>query len=615
MLFRSQQRFPDIRQAAARFRDFTDEQLKAESLQRKYGAMQGQILADFDQKCALVAEAVRRLLGKDFYDVQLQAGREMVRGRICEMKTGEGKTLTATIPAYLFGLTGRGCHVVTVNDYLAARDLELLKPVYAALGLSSGAVLADQTPQERVAQYRCDITYGTAKEFGFDFLRDRLHARSAHPRRHPTQRELHAVLIDEADSILLDEARTPLIIGAVDPFESQRTGAYYQWAAEHASDFQEATDFTFDPQTRSVELTTAGFQKMGSLVQTEASRQASTLELMQYLERAILVRRNFRLDKNYTIHEGEVVIVDEYTGRPTAGRKWQAGIHQSIEAREGLPVTPKTEAAASATMQHFFRLYQYMAGMTGTAFSARQELRHVYRKRVVRIPTHRPVQRRALPPRVFADTASKFAAVAAEIRELLTCGRAVLIGTRSVYRSEQLAELLTQHGVAHRVLNARQLQQEAEIVRRAGQPQAVTVATNMAGRGTDIQLHPAVQQAGGLHVVVTELHESPRIDWQLIGRCSRQGDPGSYRIFVSLEDEILALGFGEAAAERFRRRTTPQANSQGELPNRLIRRFRRAQRLTERRHATDRLVLLRQEKDMGERMVHAGQDIFLDLIR
>ena len=619
LLFDTNSALKEIRGAAAQFERLGRRELKAKSLELKYVAMRGQLFSQnshFFRACGIVTTAVRRCLNLEYYDVQLMGGIQMARGNICEMKTGEGKTLTAAIPAYCYGLTGLGCHVVTVNDYLAQRDLDILAPVYELLGLSCGAILGNHSPDERAHQYACDITYGTAKELGFDFLRDRLKqvGQTAEPVA-KTQRPLHAVLIDEADSILLDEARTPLIIGTVDEAGAQRTQNRYRWAATHAADFVEDRDYTYDEDSQQVHLTTAGFQKMGQLPQTEATQEVSTLELMGLTERAILARQRYCLDKHYAIQDGNVVIVDEFTGRLAEGRQWQNGIHQSIEAKEGLEISKQTESAASITMQHFFRLYRHVCGMTGTAWSSRGEIKRVYGKTVVRIPTNRPVRRKQLPVRVFRNSAAKFDAIAHEVIDCLRGDRAVLIGTRSVAQSERLSAVLQNHGIAHNVLNARFLAEEAEIVAQAGQPQSVTVATNMAGRGTDILLDETVRKAGGLYVILTELHESSRIDQQLIGRCSRQGDPGSYRIFVSLDDEILALGFHEAGVQSLRQRYAKRGDGDGELSPQLFRRFLRAQAITERRHSTDRLVQMRQESELLKKMQESGEDYFVAAIR
>ncbi len=601
-----------VRTEAKRYKSLSDVDLRQQSLQLKYHAMRNNLAGNLADAFGLVTEAVRRHRGLTYFDTQIHGGIVMAQGGIAEMKTGEGKTITAVLPAFYYGLSGLGCHVVTVNDYLAKRDYESLRPVYEALGLSIGVILREQSPEERIRNYRCDVTYGTAKEFGFDFLRDRMKLSAGQREAEMTQRPLNSVVIDEVDSVLLDEARTPLIIGTFDQREAEQAADRYYWAAQAADQFQEGVDYYFDEDRNQVELLPTGFQKMGELPQVVATRAVSNLELKEHIERAISVRRNYHLDKNYAIAAEKVVIIDEFTGRPAEGRQWQGGIHQSIEAKEGLEVSPKTESAASVTVQHYFRLYPQRCGMTGTGMPARREFQKTYGMKVQAIPTNKPVVRRHLEPRIVSDRKLKFEAIVAETQQMIDAGRAVLIGTRSVETSEQISKLLEDARVEHNVLNARHLEREAEIVSQAGQPAAVTVATNMAGRGTDILLHEDVRAAGGLHVLLSEIHESSRIDLQLIGRSSRQGDPGSYRIFVSMDDEILKLGYGEAAAAKL------AAKYQGvtrTLPSALFRQFTTAQRRAERKHLVDRMALLRREKDLLDRMYETGQDLYLDMIR
>lgn len=607
-----------IRTAAKRCQKLNDDELRQQSLELKYSAMQGQLSGQLPRAFGLVTEAVRRQRGLTYFDVQLRGGIAMARGGIAEMKTGEGKTITAIMPAFYYGLSGLGCHVVTVNDYLAQRDFESLRAVYESLGISVGVITADQSPEERVDMYRRDVTYGTAKEFGFDFLRDRMKdvepggddlARSAAK----TQRPLHAVVIDEIDSVLLDEARTPLIIGILDKAEAEQSADRYYWAAQAACQFSEGEDYYFNEDKNKVELLPSGFQRMGQLTQTSATRAVSNLELKEHIERAISVQRNYHLDKNYAIDDGKIVIIDEFTGRPAEGRQWQAGIHQSIEAKEGLDISPKTQSAASVTVQHYFRLYENRCGMTGTGLPAKKEFQKVYGLKTTVIPTNRPVIRKKYPTRVFSNSTAKFNAIVKEVREIIDKGRSVLVGTRSVETSEIISRLLDQAVIDHSVLNARHTAKEADIISRAGQPGAVTVATNMAGRGTDIHLHDDVKKAGGLHVILTEIHESQRIDLQLIGRSSRQGDPGSYRTFVSMEDEVLKLGYGEDGAEKLAAKYNSTSNDQ--LPSSLFSKFEQAQRKAERRHLEDRMALLRREKDQLERMHQTGQDMYLDMLR
>lgn len=613
MLKTSKQRLvAAVRSEAKRCELLSDVDLKQHSLKLKYDAMRGDLSRNIADAFGLVTEAVRRHRGLTYFDVQIQGGIVMARGGIAEMKTGEGKTITAVLPAFYNGLSGLGCHVVTVNDYLAKRDFELLRPVYEALGMSVGVILRDQSPEERSQNYRCDVTYGTAKEFGFDFLRDRMKQAAGQRDAEKTQRSLNSVVIDEVDSVLLDEARTPLIIGTFDQREAEQAADRYYWAAQAADQFQEEVDFYFDEDRNQIELLPRGFQKMSDLPQVLATRDVSNLELKEHIERAISVRRNFQLDKNYAIAAEKVVIIDEFTGRPAEGRQWQGGIHQSIEAKEGLEISPKTESAASVTVQHYFRLYPQRCGMTGTGMPAKREFQKTYGMEVQAIPTNKPVIRQQLATRIFSDRETKFAAIVEETKEMLDTGRAVLIGTRSVESSEQISKLLQQAKVEHSVLNARYLEREAEIVSLAGQPAAVTVATNMAGRGTDILLHDDVRRAGGLHVLLSEIHESSRIDLQLIGRSSRQGDPGSYRTFVSMNDEILKLGLGETAAAKL---SAKYQGMQRELPASLFRKFASAQRRAERKHLVDRMALLRREKDLLDRMYETGQDLYLDMIR
>ena len=606
-----------IRRNSSELTQLSPDQLRAESLKLKYLAMSGEKTSSLIPKgFALVSEAVRRVLGFEYYNVQLECGIHLVNSKICEMKTGEGKTITAALPAFIKGLGGRGMHVATSNDYLASRDHAQLKPIYNFLGFSSDVIVSSDTPGHRKAAYRKDITYGTAKEFGFDYLRDRLKqidktGRMVSRPVDPTMRTLDSVLVDEADSILIDEARTPLIIGIHDQYEAALAADCYRWAASHCRDFTEDADFQYDDQRKKVQLTQSGKNRVRRLPQSNGTKQISIRELYQYAENAIKVHRDFQLDKHYAVTGDGVVIIDEFTGRPAEGRQWQGGIHQSVEAKEGIEISPATRSAASITLQSFFLSYQDLSGMTGTAYTSKSEFKKVYRRRVVRIPTHRPTQRKKETAKVYGNLHEKFAAVIEEIKIVLAEKRAVLIGTRSVEKSEFLSRLLQEQNIEHSVLNAMHLENEANIVEAAGQIGAVTVATNMAGRGTDIKLDDVVRTNGGLHVILTEIHESQRIDFQLIGRASRQGDPGSYRVFVSMDDEILKSGFGEKKAIRFSKK---YADAKGELSRGLFAYFLIAQRKTERRHLVDRLMLLRIEKEKHERMFETGQDPYLSSV-
>lgn len=571
---------------------------------------------------AMVREVVKRLLNIVLHDVQMMGAMAMARGRIAEMATGEGKTLTAILPLSLFALTGRGVHLATANDYLASRDHRTTKRVFQSLGFTTGVVENNSTQADRRKAYSCDITYGTGNQFGFDFLRDRLLVRcleeadqhfgqsiesDANRSSRPVQRGLHFVLVDEADSVLIDEARTPLIIGTHGAADDKRAETTFRWAAETAKLLVEGEHYSYKPDKRLVRLSSLGRDLVRRLSQDVALSHVGLVDLYRFIERAINVERNYRLDEQYVVQNDEVMIVDELTGRYSAGRRWQAGVHQAVEAKEGLALSRQGGVAARITVQDFFRQYGFLAGMTGTASESAAEFRRVYGASVQVIPPNRPSQRVELPPRIFVNEMQKWNAVAEEIAELHAQGRAVLVGTRSVEKSEQLSSILDLKGLEHQVLNARRHEHEAEIVAQAGTSAAITVATNMAGRGTDIKLSREVRNAGGLHVILTELHESPRIDRQLIGRCARQGDPGSWRQFLSWEDDILKqhAESSDPAGYRWPARALH--------PRRGTRGFRRAQRQVEKRNARSRYLLLYTEKQRKKQMKELGCDPILDM--
>lgn len=601
-----------IRSRATQLEKMTDQELKQLSLDLRYLAMTNTpVRRLIPEGFALVVEAARRHLDMVHYDVQLQCGIEMAFERIAEMKTGEGKTLTASLVSYLCAIRGKGMHVITFNEYLAERDCEILRPLYLALGLSCGVLKADQSPEQRREMYRCDITYGAAKEFGFDFLRDRMAIDQSKKADAGVMRGTYYALVDEADSIMIDEARTPLVIGMISKSEQETVTECCNWAAEHAGGFAERADFAYDEMRRSVELTAAGIRKCRNLPGNQSTRSVSIQQLYGYMKNAIKVNRDFHLDKNYAIIEGEIVIVDEFTGRPAEGRQWQQGIHQAVQAKEGQEVTPPNRQAAMITIQSYFNLYEQLCGMTGTAFTSRKEFKKVYKKTVKRIPTHRPIKRKQLPTKIFRTSQEKYDAIAEDVQHAVAAGRSVLIGNRSVVSSELLSASLEKIQVEHVVLNARFIEKEAEIVELAGQPSRVTVATNMAGRGTDIKLHDSVKQNGGLHVILTELHESERIDWQLIGRASRQGNPGSYQFCLSLEDEILRLGLGDEKAAKLQKTF---ANHRRLNVRQVFGYFLKAQAKLERRYLTDRLILQRQDKERQKNHFETGQDPYLSVV-
>jgi preprotein translocase subunit SecA len=609
----------------------SDRDLKKRSLSLRYRAKAGEPLAKLvPEGYALVREAAVRTIKQRHYEVQMIGGISLFNGCIAEMETGEGKTLTASLPLYIHALVGKGAHLATVNDYLAERDADFMRPIYELLGLSVGVVLTKDKSQERRQAYGCDITYGTAKEFGFDFLRDRLLLRRMGVSQaglfgeitaanldpggeQPVQRGAHFALVDEADSILIDEARTPLIIGSIGDKAIEKIVATYQWAAEVAPQFKDEEHYEYDHDDKKVELTASGRQYVRVMPKSSMLTTMGLVDLYQYAERAIKVHRDYHLDRQYVVKPGEsgkdeIIIVDENTGRLAEGRKWRDGIHQAVEAKERIEVTVPTGQAARITVQDLFLRYKHLAGMTGTASSASREFRKVYHKVVIPVPTNRPVQRTRLSDLVFGTSDDKWHAIVQEIRDLHQEGRPVLVGTRSIDKSIILSRLLNLAGIEHKILNAHEIATEAEIVARAGQPGKVTVATNMAGRGTDIKLGPGVAEAGGLHVICTELHDSARIDRQLMGRCGRQGDPGTVRQYMSLDDDVIRTGFGPETAEKMESLGKTSASSSQSYANLL----KRAQRKVERRHLRDRFVLLYHEKERKKMQREMGQDPYLD---
>jgi preprotein translocase subunit SecA len=501
---------------------------------------------------AATREAGRRTLGQRHFDVQLMGGAVLHAGKIAEMRTGEGKTLTATLAVALNALDGRGVHVVTVNDYLAKRDTQWMGQVYDALGLSVACIQHDAAfiydadwesdderlerlrPVSRREAYEADITYGTNNEFGFDYLRDNM----VPTLDRMVQRDLVYAIVDEVDNILIDEARTPLIISGQ---AEQATDRYYQFA-QIVKQLRPGQDYEVDLKHKSVALTEDGIDRVEQLLELqpgESIYDERYIELTHFLEQALKAQATFERDKDYIVRDGEVIIVDEFTGRMMLGRRYSEGLHQAIEAKEGVRVRRQNVTLATITFQNYFRMYEKLAGMTGTAKTEAEEFRRIYNLDVVVIPTNMPMIRDDQGDLVFKNERGKFRAVIDDIKEKRELGRPVLVGTASIEASERLSEQLTREGILHQVLNAKQHEREAAIIAEAGQPRAVTIATNMAGRGTDIKLGSGVAEAGGLHILGTERHEARRIDNQLRGRAGRQGDPGSSRFYVSLEDELM----------------------------------------------------------------------------
>ncbi|MBI4800684.1 MAG: preprotein translocase subunit SecA [Desulfarculus sp.] len=482
---------------------------------------------------ALVREAAKRTIGQRHFDAQLVGGMVLHEGKIAEMKTGEGKTLAATLPVYLNALTGRGVHVVTVNDYLASRDAAWMGEIYKFLGLSVGCILHGLDDPERQEAYGADVTYGTNNEFGFDYLRDNMKFDLAEM----VQRDFQYAIVDEVDSILIDEARTPLIISG----PAEKSTRLYQDVDRVVPRLRRDTDFTVDEKSRTSNLTDEGVVHCEKILGVDNLYDPRHMEVLHHLQQALKAHSLFKRDVDYIVKDGEVIIVDEFTGRLMPGRRYSEGLHQALEAKEKLKVKSENQTLATITFQNYFRMYEKLSGMTGTADTEAEEFNKIYKLEVMVIPTHRPMVRSDHPDVVYRSEREKFDAAVEEIKELNKKGQPVLVGTISIEKSEMLSEKLKHLGVPHTVLNAKHHAREAEIVALAGQKGAVTISTNMAGRGTDIVLGKGVAGLGGLHILGTERHESRRIDNQLRGRSGRQGDPGSSRFYLSLEDDLLRL--------------------------------------------------------------------------
>ena len=567
---------------------------------------------------ALVREVAVRRLGMRHFDVQLIGGLVLLKGMVAEMETGEGKTLTATLAACTAALAGTPVHIVTVNDYLATRDSDWMRPVYEAMGLTVGTIKHGLDPEARRAAYGCDITYCTNKELTFDYLRDRIVLRDrpgqvrlqlerlygANSRvRRLLLRGLHFAIVDEADSVLIDEARTPLIISAEARDCTEQ--AVYQEAFDVARELTSVEDFRILVSERAAELTDAGRLRIETFPWRQARGWTTRQQREEVVRQSLLALNLFLLDKQYLVKEGKVQIIDEYTGRVMPDRSWEQGLHQLIEIKEACEMTARKETQARISYQRFFRRYLKLAGMTGTGREVAGEFWSTYRVRVVTIPTNRPLRRDCLPERVYPTANQKWEAVVDAAARMHDRGRPVLVGTRSVAASEHLSGLLGDAGLPHRVLNARQDEEEAEIIAQAGERGCITVATNMAGRGTDIRLAPGVADLGGLHVIATERHDARRIDRQLFGRCGRQGDAGTCEALVSLEDELVSTCAGKPlrrlAAVLLRNGGTGRRARIGQVL------FRKAQGTAERCHARMRRDLFKMDEQLGDALAFSGR--------
>lgn len=524
----------------------SDEELKQKTFEFKDRYAKGESLDDMlPEAFAVCREAATRVLGMKHYREQLIGGTVLHQGRIAEMKTGEGKTLVATLPVYLNAIAGKGVHVITVNDYLATRDKEWMGQLYEFLGLTTGVIVHGLTNDQRREAYNADITYGTNNEFGFDYLRDNM----VIYKEERVQRPLHYCIVDEVDSILIDEARTPLIISGA----GSKSTDLYKIADFFVKKLREEEDYTIDEKAHAAMLTDKGVAEAEKAFGIENYADANNMELQHHITQALKANYVMKRDKDYMVKGDEIAIVDEFTGRLMEGRRYSDGLHQAIEAKEGVKVQRESKTLATITFQNYFRMYTKLAGMTGTALTEETEFREIYGLDVVVIPTHRPIQREDHPDLVFKTAKGKYDAIVEEIIETHKTGQPVLVGTTSIEKSEYLSSLLKKKGIPHKVLNARYHEQEAEIVSHAGELGNITIATNMAGRGTDIKLGEGVLEVGGLKIIGTERHESRRIDNQLRGRSGRQGDKGHSRFYISLEDDLMRI-FGseklQAVVER-----------------------------------------------------------------
>ena len=592
----------------------SDAVLRAKTDEFRKRVADGEALDDLlPEAFAVVREAGVRALKMRHFDVQLLGGMVLHAGKIAEMRTGEGKTLMSTLPAYLNAIAGKGVHIVTVNDYLAQRDADWMGKLYGFLGLTVGVNLSQLEAGNKREAYAADITYGTNNEFGFDYLRDNMamHVEDRY------QRALNFAIVDEVDSILIDEARTPLIISGQ---AEDRTELYHRMNEVAPLLAKQAVedgpgDFWVDEKNHQVLMSEAGHAhaeeilvRVGLLPEGASLYEPTFINLVHHLYAALRAHHLFHRDQQYVVQNDEVIIVDEFTGRLMQGRRWSDGLHQAVEAKEKVPINVPSDHAAQVTFQNFYRIYGKLAGMSGTLLPNFRELRKVYRLWSTKVPTNKPNRRDNLPDQVFPTEEMKFDAVVKKVQEMLAAGRPILIGTRTVDASKRVSAKLTAVGVKHRVLNAEQNEGEAEVVSEAGQPGRVTVATNMAGRGTDIKLGDGVAENGGLHVIGTERHEAERIDRQLLGRSGRQGDPGSAQFMLSLEDQLLE-GLGTKKQDELRALGRAGGNRNW---NQYASLFPEAQRRVEKKHYKQRLDLKNYDKQRQELLQDLGADPYVD---
>ncbi|MDX8343187.1 accessory Sec system translocase SecA2 [Rossellomorea sp. YZS02] len=554
------------------FADYSDDQLKSMTESFKEDLKSGKSIADITiDAFAVVREAAKRVLGMRHYDVQLIGGLVLSEGNISEMATGEGKTLVASLSSYLRALEGKGVHVITVNEYLATRDREQIGRIHEFLGMTVGLNLPLMDPSQKKIAYQADITYGVGIEFGFDYLRDNM----ARDKKDKVQRPYHFAIIDEIDSVLIDEAKTPLIIAG----KMQSSADLHYIAAKLAKRFKHDTDYDFDEETKATSLTDVGIEKVEKAFGVDNLYELEHQTLYHYVIQAVRAHVMFERDVDYIVHEGKVLLVDMFTGRTMEGRTLSDGLHQAIEAKEGLVITEENKSQAQITIQNYYRMYPILSGMTGTAKTEEKEFREVYNMQVISIPTNKPKIRVDMLDRVYETTEQKYQAVLNEVKERHRTGQPVLIGTTSILQSEKIASVLDKAKLSYELLNAKSVEQEVRLISLAGQKGQITIATNMAGRGTDILLGEGVASLGGLHVLGTEKHESRRIDNQLRGRSGRQGDPGSSQFFLSLEDDMFRR-FASEDLEKFNKKR--KVNEDGLIENKTVHELvERTQRIVE----------------------------------
>ncbi|MDF0726056.1 accessory Sec system translocase SecA2 [Cytobacillus sp. S13-E01] len=550
----------------------TDDELKAKTPYLKEQLANGKTAKDIRSEAfAVVREASKRVLGMRHFDVQLIGGLVLTEGNIAEMPTGEGKTLVASLPSYLRALEGKGVHVITVNDYLAKRDKDMIGKIHEFLGLTVGLNIPMISPVEKQAAYEADITYGIGTEFGFDYLRDNMVTDTAQR----VQRPYHFAIIDEVDSVLVDEAKTPLIIAG----KMQSNSDLHYIGAQLAKKFKLDVDYTFDEETKATSLTDEGIEKVEKAFGVDNLYELEHQTLYHYMIQALRARVMFERDVDYIVNEDAIKLVDMFTGRIMEGRTLSDGLHQAIEAKEGLAITDENKTQASITIQNYFRMYPFLSGMTGTAKTEEKEFQHVYGMDVVQIPTNKPVIRTDMSDKIYTTKQEKYMAVVKDVKERHAKGQPVLIGTTSILQSEKVAEYLAKEKLPYEILNAKSVEQEVRLISLAGQQGHITIATNMAGRGTDILLGEGVADLGGLHVIGTERHESRRVDNQLKGRAGRQGDPGSSQFIISLEDDMFRR-FAKEELEKLK--PTAKSDDLGQIQNRNIHEFvDRVQRIVE----------------------------------